>query len=91
MKLCSRLYQSEERFREIYSCTSTVVGNNYLPAWAYFALAAFVTEQRIKEIGIRKVLGASVSGNHNTSFKRFFKVGDSCCSNCFTCCVVGHE
>jgi putative ABC transport system permease protein len=39
-----------------------------------FGLAAFVTEQRTKEIGIRKVLGASVRGLVSLLSKDFLKL-----------------
>jgi putative ABC transport system permease protein len=39
-----------------------------------FALIAFVTEQRTKEIGIRKILGASASGLIVMLNKDFFKL-----------------
>jgi putative ABC transport system permease protein len=38
-----------------------------------FGLASFVAEQRTKEIGIRKVLGASVSGIFLMQLKDFVK------------------
>ena len=40
----------------LFSCVSIIIS-----ALGLFGLAAFVTEQRTKEIGIRKVLGATVS------------------------------
>jgi putative ABC transport system permease protein len=44
-----------------------------------FSLAAYTTERRIKEIGIRKVLGASVSGLAGLLSKDFLQlVGISC-------------
>ena len=39
-----------------------------------FGLAAYMAEQRIKEIGIRKVLGASVSGLVSMLSKDFLKL-----------------
>ena len=39
-----------------------------------FALSAFMAEQRYKEIGIRKVLGASVSGITSMLSKDFVKL-----------------
>ena len=43
-------------------------------AYALFGLAAFTTEQRTKEIGIRKVLGASVAGITGLLAKDFMKL-----------------
>jgi putative ABC transport system permease protein len=52
------MYKSEEKLSEllwIFTIMATVVG-----CMGLFGLAAFSAEQRVKEIGIRKVLGASV-------------------------------
>jgi predicted lysophospholipase L1 biosynthesis ABC-type transport system permease subunit len=44
-----------------------------------FSLAAYTAERRIKEIGVRKVLGASVAGLAGLLSKDFLKlVGISC-------------
>ena len=40
-----------------------------------FGLAAYTAERRKKEIGVRKVLGASVTGITCIVIKRFFKAG----------------
>ena len=53
-----RLYKSEERLRHVF-LTFTFLGI-FIACLGLFGLAAFTTEQRTKEIGIRKVLGASV-------------------------------
>jgi len=53
-----RLYKSEERLRHIF-LTFTFLGI-FIACLGLFGLAAFTAEQRTKEIGIRKVLGASV-------------------------------
>jgi putative ABC transport system permease protein len=43
----------------------------FIACLGLFALAAFTSEQRTKEIGIRKVLGASVSSISMTLTKEF--------------------
>jgi putative ABC transport system permease protein len=54
----AHLYESEERAKTVeavFSCLAI-----FIACLGLFGLASFVTEQRKKEIGIRKVLGASV-------------------------------
>ena len=54
-----RLYAAEKRFEKVF--VSLVVLGIIIACLGLFALATFSAEQRIKEIGIRKVLGASVT------------------------------
>ena len=63
----------------------------FISCLGLFGLAAFSAEQRNKEIGIRKVLGASVTGYCAIIIKRVFKVGVYCYYNCHTHCLVGNE
>ena len=56
-----------------------------------FGLAAFTAEQRSKEIGIRKVLGATVSGITHCLSKDFCKTCLHCHTCCITCCILGYE
>ena len=55
----NRLYEAEEQTGRIIRTFSTVA--ILIACLGLFALAAFSAEQRTKEIGIRKILGASVS------------------------------
>lgn len=54
----ARLYRTEEKTSTVSAIFSTVA--IFIACLGLFGLAAFVTEQRTKEIGIRKVLGASI-------------------------------
>ena len=57
-EIYNNLYQSEERLADIFGVfTSLALFVTFL---GLFGLALFMTEQRTKEIGIRKVLGASI-------------------------------
>jgi len=55
-----RQYQADDRLMNIVR-VFTLLGI-FVSCLGLFALAAFMAEQRTKEIGIRKVLGASASG-----------------------------
>ena len=54
------MYRSEQRLSGLIGAFSTVA--ILISALGLFGLAAYTAQQRTKEIGIRKVLGASVSG-----------------------------
>jgi putative ABC transport system permease protein len=53
-----RMYESETRMSDLTESFSVVA--IFIACLGLFGLASFMTEQRTKEIGIRKVLGASV-------------------------------
>jgi putative ABC transport system permease protein len=55
----NQLYKKEERLSLVLSTFSMLA--IVIACLGLFGLAAFATEQRTKEIGIRKVLGASVT------------------------------
>jgi len=65
-------YKAEDRLASIFSVFTYVT--IILAALGLFGLAAFTIEQRTKEIGIRKVLGASVSSINNLLSKDFLKL-----------------
>jgi putative ABC transport system permease protein len=52
-----RMYQTEERFNKIFTSFSVLA--ILISCLGLFGLAAYMTEKRTKEVGIRKVLGAS--------------------------------
>jgi putative ABC transport system permease protein len=55
-----RLYKSEEKLERLFIIVTFLAV--FVACLGLFGLAAFTAEQRTKEIGIRKVLGASVPG-----------------------------
>lgn len=67
-----RFYKSEERFSHIIGWAGGV--SIFLACLGLFGLAALAAVNRTKEIGIRKVLGASVSGITSMLSKDFLKL-----------------
>ena len=55
----NKLYSSEKDFKDLFSYFTIIA--LIIACLGLFGLAAFTAEQRTKEIGIRKVLGATVS------------------------------
>jgi putative ABC transport system permease protein len=68
----NKLYQSERNFRIIFLYITVLA--IIIACLGLFGLASFMTQQRIKEIGIRKVLGASISGIVALLSKDFLKL-----------------
>lgn len=56
----NKLYESEQKTGEIFTVFSVLA--IFIACLGLFGLAAFTAERRTKEIGIRKVLGASIPG-----------------------------
>jgi putative ABC transport system permease protein len=65
-------YQAEDRLASMFSIFTVIT--IILAAMGLFGLAAFTIEQRTKEIGIRKVLGASISSINSLLSKDFLKL-----------------
>ncbi len=68
----NRQYQNERRFGKLF--TSFAVLAIIISCLGLFGLSAFTASQRIREIGIRKVLGASVSDITTMLSKDFLKL-----------------
>ena len=64
-------YRAEERLGKIFSSFSALA--IFIACLGLFGLASFTAEQRTKEIGIRRVLGASVPGIVVMLSKEFMK------------------
>lgn len=56
----NKQYEKDDRFGKVFSLFTGLA--IFIAALGLLGLASFVTAQRTKEIGIRKVLGSSVSG-----------------------------
>jgi putative ABC transport system permease protein len=54
------LYKTEDRFGKLFNYFSSL--SILISCLGLFGLSAFSAEQRTKELGVRKVMGASVSG-----------------------------
>jgi putative ABC transport system permease protein len=65
-------YQSELQYGQVFTIASALA--IFIACLGLFGLAAFTTEQRTKEIGVRKVLGASVSSIVTLLSKDFLKL-----------------
>lgn len=65
-------YKTEARMRQLFMFFTTLT--LFLSALGIFGLTVQISEQRAKEVGIRKVLGASVSGIVSLLSKDFVKL-----------------
>lgn len=66
------MYRAEQRLSRIFSAFSIIA--IFVACLGLFGLASYSTEQRTKEIGIRKVLGASVTDILGLLSKDFLKL-----------------
>lgn len=67
-----QLFRSEQRMGDLFKVFSVLA--IFIACLGLFALAAFTAEQRTKEIGIRKAMGASTSGLTFLISKEFIKL-----------------
>jgi len=65
------MYRSEQRIEQLFTAFATIA--ILIACLGLFGLSAFSAEQRTKEIGVRKVLGASVSSIVSLLSKDFLK------------------
>lgn len=67
-----KLYQSEQKQATLFTVFACVA--IFIACLGLFGLSAFAISQRIKEIGVRKILGANVSGIVGLLSKDFLKL-----------------
>ena len=65
-------YRPDERLSKIFASFTTFA--IFIACLGLFGLASFLSEQRTKEIGIRKILGASVPGIIMLLWRQFGKL-----------------
>ncbi|WP_026997700.1 ABC transporter permease [Flectobacillus major] len=80
-ELFEKTYQSEQKISVILSIFSGLT--IFVACLGLFGLATFTAEQRTKEIGVRKVLGASVSQIVTLLSKEFLKLVMIACGFAF--------
>ncbi|MDQ3278192.1 MAG: ABC transporter permease [Bacteroidota bacterium] len=68
----AQLYESEQRQKTVFTSFAAIA--IFIACLGLFGLSAFTISQRIKEIGIRKVLGAEVSSIVGLLSKDFLKL-----------------
>ena len=68
----SKLYASEVKFQKLFSNFTFIA--ILIACLGLFGLSAYTAQQRTKEIGIRKILGASVLGVTRLLSKEFLKL-----------------
>ena len=84
-----KLYESEQRQATIFTSFACIA--IFIACLGLFGLSAFAISQRVKEIGVRKVLGAKYQYHCRIIIKRLFK---TCCSGCYhsiSNCMVCYE
>jgi len=67
----NKLYQSEQKMGQMIGYFAFLA--IFISCLGLFGLASFMSEKRTKEIGVRKVLGASISGIVVLLNKQFIK------------------
>jgi putative ABC transport system permease protein len=68
----NKQYQTEQQYGRVFTMASALA--IFIACLGLFGLATFMTEQRTKEIGVRKVLGASVGSIVTLLSKDFLKL-----------------
>ena len=67
----AQMYHTDRQFGQVFATSAAI--SIVLACLGLFGLVTFIVEQRTKEIGIRKVLGASVANVHVLLSRNFMK------------------
>ena len=85
----NKVYNAEQRTGKLF--ISFALFAIFIASLGLFGLVTYAAEQRIKEIGIRKVLGRKCERNCDHDLQRLCKAGIDRHANCFSGCLVGNE
>ena len=85
----NKLYTTEQRTGQIFITFAVLA--ILIACLGLFGLVTYAAEQRTKEIGIRKVLGANVANIVAMISKDFLKLVLIASVIAFPCCMVGNE
>ena len=80
MKQIAELYRNEERFFSMFTIFTLLAV--FIASLGILGLSSFTAEQRTKEIGIRKVFGASIGNIVRLLLREFYDSGDYRLSHC---------
>ena len=80
-------YQAEQQYQRVFTAASCLA--IFIACLGLFGIAAFTAQQRVKEIGIRKVLGASVAQHRGAALPRLSRPGAGGQPVCLAPGVVG--
>ncbi len=81
-------YKQENQLAQLYKIFAAIA--IFLSCLGLYGLASFMAVQRIKEVGIRKVLGATCRQYRLFVFKRIYHTHCHCLCHCHTHCMVLH-
>ena len=82
-------YKQETQLSQLYKIFAAIA--IFLSCLGLYGLASFMAVQRIKEVGIRKVLGATAGNIVYLFSKEFIILIAIAFCDCYTYCMVFHE
>ena len=83
------IYNNEQQTKDLMIVFSFLA--IFIACLGLLGLASFMAAQKVKEIGIRKALGASSNSIVWFVLKRIYKMGSGCQYHCMASCLVCYE